>query len=49
MVEGVSIVDIEPRSILFLFLNSTAYVLIGLAAFRGMERIARGRGLLGHY
>lgn len=49
MVDGVSIFDIEVRDILFLSLNSIAYVLLGLAAFRGMERIARGRGLLGHY
>ncbi|HEV2756629.1 MAG TPA: ABC transporter permease [Actinomycetota bacterium] len=49
MVDGVWIGDIAPRDILFLFLNSVAYILIGLGAFRGMERIARGRGLLGHY
>lgn len=49
MVEGVSIAEIAPSDLLFLLGNSAFYLLGGILVFRSFERVARQKGLLGHY
>lgn len=49
MVSGTSFMDLSPLSILILLINSFAYLVIGYLVFAYMERIAKQRGLLGHY
>lgn len=49
MIDGVSLLEIPPSSILALVLNSAFYLGAGYAVFRGFERRARTLGVLGHY
>lgn len=49
MIGGLSIFDLPLRDLLFLIANSTVYFGLGFLAFKYFERIARDRGLLGHY
>lgn len=49
MIEGLSITGLPLGDLIFLIINSVLYFLLGLAGFKYMERIARRRGLLGHY
>ncbi len=49
LVDGTSIFDIEPGSLLFLVANSAFYFFGGIGVFKLFERSARERGLLGHY
>ena len=49
MVNKDSLLTIPAPDLLFLVLHSVAYLLLGLAAFRYFELLARRRGLLGHY
>lgn len=41
--------EISAGDFLPLILNSAAYLLVGIAVFRWAERLARDRGLFGHY
>lgn len=49
MIEGVSLLQIPVGDLLFLAANGAAYFGIGYGIFRICERIARDRGMLGHY
>lgn len=49
MVGGVSIFDMRLGDLAFLAANSIAYFAAGVVIFRRFERVARERGLLGHY
>ncbi len=49
MVGGVSLLDISMSNFLILAVNSLIYLLIGLAVFTYLEKVAKKRGLLGHY
>ncbi len=49
MVGGRSVFDMPLGDLLFLIANTTLYFACGIAAFKGFERVARERGLLGHY
>ncbi|HLF70213.1 MAG TPA: ABC transporter permease, partial [Actinomycetota bacterium] len=49
MVNGDSLLTIPVRDSLFLFAHMVAYLVVGTIVFRYFERIARARGLLGHY
>lgn len=49
MIEGESLLTIPGGDLLFLLAHSAAYVVAGMAIFKYFERVARGRGLLGHY
>jgi ABC-2 type transport system permease protein len=49
MIGGESIFDIPINDLLFLVLNSAFYFTLGFLGFKFFERVARDRGLLGHY
>ena len=49
MVEGRSILQVPAADLAFLVANTAAYLVLGLIAFGYFERIARRKGLLGHY
>jgi ABC-2 type transport system permease protein len=49
MVDGASITSMPIGDTLFLAGNSVAYFVLGIVVFRRFERVARERGLLGHY
>lgn len=49
MVEGESLLEIPPESLLLLVVTSTVYFGLGFIVFKFFERQARERGLLGHY
>lgn len=49
MIGNTSILEIPPGDLLFLLVNSVFYFSLGYAFFKLFERMARNRGLLGHY
>jgi len=49
MSTGLRLWDFAPGSLAILFLTTVVYAGAGLAAFARAERVARDRGLLGHY
>ena len=49
MVEGRSIFQIPAGHLAFLVANTAGYVIAGLFIFRYFEKVARLKGLLGHY
>jgi len=49
MIQGESIIQIPWSDLLFLTANSAVYCALGFAAFKRLERVAKERGLLGHY
>ncbi|MBS3815930.1 MAG: hypothetical protein KGY76_00005 [Candidatus Thermoplasmatota archaeon] len=49
MVGGLTLLDFTLIEYGILLLNSFAYLIVGLIIFRVMEKIAKKRGLLGHY
>ncbi len=49
MVDGESLYRMPAADVLFLAANSGLYFAAGLVVFRVCERIARDRGMLGHY
>ena len=49
MIEGRPLLQMPWRDILFLAGNSAFYFGLGFLVFKGCERVARDRGLLGHY
>lgn len=49
MVDGVSLLRLPAGDLLFLLANSGAYFAAGLLVFKLCERMARDRGMLGHY
>lgn len=49
MIEGCSIFSLPRRHLVFLAINSAVYFALGLFAFGRFQRLARSRGLLGHY
>lgn len=49
MIGGESIFNLPSNDLLFLVLNSAFYFALGLLGFKLFERVARDRGLLGHY
>jgi ABC-2 type transport system permease protein len=49
MIGGQSIFDIPLSDLLFLAANSAIYFTLGFLGFKYFERVARDRGLLGHY
>lgn len=49
MVEGMSIFAMPVGDLVFLAANGIGYLALGLAIFRRFDRVARERGLLGHY
>jgi ABC-2 type transport system permease protein len=49
MVDGESIASMPLGDTLFLIGNSVFYLALGIYVFRRFERVARQRGLLGHY
>lgn len=49
MIKGDSLLDIPFKDTGFLILHATAYMVVGLLVFKYFERVARSRGLLGHY
>jgi ABC-2 type transport system permease protein len=49
MIEGISLLEIPVADLLLLVLNSSAYFALGLLVFGRFERMARERGVLGHY
>lgn len=49
MIEGRSISEVPWSDLIFLLVNSAFYFGLGFIVFKICERIARDRGLLGHY
>ncbi|MBS3788327.1 ABC transporter permease [Candidatus Bipolaricaulota bacterium] len=49
MIDGTPITGLPPSDLGFLLLNSTVYFLLGYGAFKYFERVAKRKGLLGHY
>ncbi len=49
LVGGYTLLDFSLMDISILLLNSLAYLAVGVAAFTYLEKIAKERGLLGHY
>ncbi len=49
MIDGLSLLDFTLFEYSILILNSFAYLIAGLFIFKLMEKIAKKRGLLGHY
>jgi ABC-2 type transport system permease protein len=49
MVDGESLTSMPVGDVLFLVVNSVGYFALGVLVFRRFERVARERGLLGHY
>jgi ABC-2 type transport system permease protein len=49
MVDGVPIWRMPAGDLLFLAANGVFWFALGFAAFKGLERVARERGMLGHY
>lgn len=49
MIGGQSLLEIPAGDLLFLLVNSAVYFTLGYLAFKYFERVARDRGLLGHY
>lgn len=49
MINGKTLSQFPPSDIAFLVLNSAFYFAIGFGAFKYFERIAKRKGLLGHY
>lgn len=49
MVNDQSLASLPKADILFLIAHASAYMTIGLVVFKAFERMARSRGLLGHY
>lgn len=49
MIEGKTLLELPLESILLLFINALGYVAAGTAVFTLCEKVARDRGLLGHY
>lgn len=49
MIDGESLLSLPAADVWFLVIHATVYVLAGLVIFKYFERMARSRGLLGHY
>jgi len=49
MVKGESIAQMPSSDLIFLVANSAFYCALGFVAFKLLERVAKDRGLLGHY
>ncbi len=49
MIDGKTLLQLPLKDILILIANSLAYVIAGTALFTLFEKIAKDRGLLGHY
>ena len=49
MISGKSMLSLPFADVAFLVLHAAVYVGVGLAVFKYFERVARTRGLLGHY
>jgi len=49
MIGGESIFELPTADLLFLVVNSAFYFTLGFLGFKLFERVARDRGLLGHY
>ncbi len=49
MIDGIRLRDLPASELLVLLANGAFYFLLGFLALWGCERIARQRGLLGHY
>ncbi len=49
MIDGESLLSLPAGDVWFLVMHATAYLVFGLVIFKYFERIARYRGLLGHY
>ncbi len=49
LVGGYTLLDFTLMDISILILNSLAYLVVGVIAFSYLEKIAKERGLLGHY
>lgn len=48
-ISNVSIINIPLNDLIFLILNSTIYFLLGLFLFKKSEKVAKQKGLFGHY
>ncbi len=49
MIGGESLLEMPASDVLFLAANSAVYFALGYLGFKHFERVARDRGLLGHY
>ncbi|MFW5928473.1 MAG: hypothetical protein ACOCSL_04635 [Thermoplasmatota archaeon] len=49
MIDGKSLLQLPIKDILILIANSLAYVIAGTTLFTLFEKVAKNRGLLGHY
>ncbi len=49
MVDGLHIGELESGDLLLVIITSTVYMTLGLLAFAKCEKIAKKKGLLGHY
>ncbi len=49
MIDGLTLLDFTLFEYSILIINSLAYLIVGLLIFKFMEKIAKKRGLLGHY
>ncbi len=49
MIDGESLLSLPAADVWFLVLHATVYLVLGLVIFKYFERMARSRGLLGHY
>ncbi len=49
MIGGESLFEMPASDVLFLAVNSAVYFALGYLGFKYFERVARDRGLLGHY
>ncbi len=49
MIGGESLLEMPASDVLFLAANSAVYFALGYLGFKYFERVARDRGLLGHY
>ncbi len=49
LIRGISLFDLTVLEFSILFINSAIYLLIGVVIFTYLEKVAKQRGLLGHY
>ena len=49
MIDGTRLWEIPAADLLFLAVNGVFYFGLGFLTLKGFERVARDRGLLGHY
>lgn len=49
MIDGESLLSLPASDVWFLVIHAAVYVAAGLVIFKSFERMARSRGLLGHY